>query len=111
MIQTKLSYYQVWIAGESAVVGDAYANLVRELRQVAGNACHEAWKAGAVREDKEMNIGPGLVDLSELAQHEQVYIGAVQQHLDDFLKLHSLFRAARRAVSLSSTSPRHGAGP
>lgn len=111
-IQTKLSYYQVWIAGESAVVGDAYEKLVRELRRVAGKACHDAWKADAVWEDKEMNIGSDVVDLSELPVFEQAFIGAVQQHLDDFLKFHRLFGSARRTRVPSKGAPsREGPDP
>jgi hypothetical protein len=106
-IQTKLSYYQVWIAGESAVVGEAYANLVGELRRVAGKACHGAWKADAVWDDKEMNIGSDVVDLSALPAFERAFIGAVQQHLDDFLKFHRLFGSARRARDPSGVAPKH----
>nr|WP_156770836.1 hypothetical protein [Mycobacterium gordonae] len=90
-IQAKLSYYQVWIAGESAGVGAAYVNLVSELRRVAGKACHDAWKVPAASYDKDMNIGSDVVDLTEVSISEQAYIDSVKKHLDDFRKFHRLF--------------------
>jgi hypothetical protein len=106
-IQTKLSYYQVWIAGESVVIGDAYTNLVGELRRVAGRACHDAWKASACWDDREMNVGPEVVDLSALLPFEQTYISAVQLHLDDFRKFHRLFGPVRRKRAPSRVVPKH----
>lgn len=99
-IQAKLSYYQVWIAGESAVVGDAFSDLVAELRRVAGKASHDAWKASAASHDKEMNIGSDVVDLSALRAFEEAYIIAVQQHLDDFFKFHRVFLPSRRTRAI-----------
>lgn len=95
-IQAKLSYYLMWTAGESKSVGDTYATLVTNLRRVAGAACHDAWIAEPASNDAGMNIGPEVVDLSELAEHEQAYVHEVQQHLDDFLRFHRLFGPFRR---------------
>ncbi|MGV0806696.1 hypothetical protein [Mycolicibacterium setense] len=90
-IQAKLSYYELWITGESKAVGDAYSALVHNLRRIAGDACQRAWQTDPPVVDAEMNIGVDVVDLRELQQDEQNYIRAVQQHLDDFMKFHRLF--------------------
>lgn len=57
-VQAKLSYYLAWTTAESAQVGDAYAHLIKELRRVAGTACHDAWLAPAATTDADMNIPP-----------------------------------------------------
>ncbi|KQY04301.1 hypothetical protein ASD37_20360 [Mycobacterium sp. Root135] len=90
-IQAKLSYYQMWTAGESAAVGGAYATLVEQLRRIAGEACHDAWLADSISVDRQMNIGPDLVDLNGLSEHEQAFVDATQRHLDELLKFHRLF--------------------
>ncbi|MGE2718028.1 hypothetical protein ACQI4L_28545 [Mycolicibacterium litorale] len=63
---------------------------------MAGNACREAWLADPASADAEMNIGPDTVDLHELTDYEQDFVRAVQQHLDDFLKVHRLIMPIRR---------------
>lgn len=108
-IQAKLAYFELWIAGESAAVGGAYSNLVANLRLVAGQACKDAWIAGPAERDELMNIGPDVIDLSDLQPYEQEYVQAVQQHLDDFMKFHRLFWPLRRprtqaTVARSSSS-------
>lgn len=95
-IQAKLSYYQMWTAGESKSVGDAYDTLVTNLRRVAGVACREAWIADPASDDAKMNIGPEVIDLSELKEHERAYVLAAQGHLDDFLRFHRLFGSIQR---------------
>jgi hypothetical protein len=95
-IQAKLSYYLMWTAGESTSVGNAYETLVENLRRVAGAACHDAWISQAASDDAGMNIGPDVVDVSELTEHEQSYVQAAQQHLDDFLRFHRLFGTFQR---------------
>jgi len=80
-IQRKLSYYRAWIRGESAEVGDAYEQLVRQLRATAGVACHNAWAADPITSDTAMNISADLVDLTGLAEYENRYISAVEQDL------------------------------
>jgi hypothetical protein len=95
-IQARLAYFELWITGESAVVGGAYSNLVANLRSVAGQACRDAWIADPAKRDEQMNIGPHVIDLSELQPYEQNYVQAVQQHLDDFMKFHRMFWPLRQ---------------
>lgn len=83
-VQAKLSYYEVWTEGESEKVGAAYKNLVTNLRQVAGKACSEAWKADAIHDDASMNISSSVIDLSALKLHEQAYVDAVRTHFKPF---------------------------
>ena len=92
-VQAKLSYYLAWTTAESPEVGSVYADLVKELRRVAGTACHDAWLAPAAMSDADMNIPPSVVDLSQLAPLEDAFIAASKQHLDHFLRLRSLVRA------------------
>lgn len=81
-IQGKLSYYEAWIAAESATVGDAYSRLIGELRKVAGGAMREAWKAPPITTDAEMNMPSTIIDLSTLAPLEKDFTRAVHAHLD-----------------------------
>lgn len=92
-VQAKLFYYQAWTNAESAEVGDRYDDLVRELRRVAGEACHDAWLAPAAASDADMNIPPTVVDLSGLRPLEDAFVAAGQQHLTNFLRLRSLLRS------------------
>jgi hypothetical protein len=91
-VQARLSYYLAGTRTESGDVGQSYETLVAELRAIAGRACHEAWLAPAANDDAEMNIAPGVVDLSGLRQHEQAYLAAVQRHLKEMLRLGQLRR-------------------
>lgn len=91
-VQAKLSYYLAWSKAESPEVGHAYAELVTELRKVAGKACHDAWLAPAATADADMNIPPAVVDLGGLRSFEDAYVAASAKHLDNFLKVRSLLR-------------------
>jgi len=80
-IQGRLSYYIAWTAAESSTVGDAYAALVRELRQVAGGAMREAWAAEPITDDPAMNLPPTVIDLSTLTPLESTFTEVVRAHL------------------------------
>jgi hypothetical protein len=80
-VQANVAYHLAWTAAESEKVGQAYAELITHVRQVAGTATHEAWNAPAADSDSAMNIPPTLVDLTELTKHETAYINAVRTHL------------------------------
>ncbi len=80
-IQADLAYHVAWTAAESRTVGEAYANLIQEVRRAAGVAMHDAWKAPPNDSDDTMNIPPTVVDLSSLAPYEAEYIEAVRTHL------------------------------
>jgi hypothetical protein len=80
-IQAELLFHQTWIRGESTTVADTYDALVAAARRVAGGAMRDAWNADPITTDAEMNIGPELVDLSELRPLEQAFTAATVQHL------------------------------
>jgi metal-dependent amidase/aminoacylase/carboxypeptidase family protein len=80
-IQADLAYHLAWTAAESKAVGEAYANLVQEMRAIAGAAMHEAWKAEPTNADNEMNIPVSVIDLRSLAPHEHAYMDAAEAHL------------------------------
>ncbi|MFD7444023.1 hypothetical protein [Streptomyces sp. NPDC059909] len=81
-IQAKLAYHQAWTAVESEIVGAAYAELLQRMRQTAGKAMHDAWRAPPITSDDAMNIPPTVIDLSSLKPYEQAYLKAVRTHLD-----------------------------
>lgn len=80
-IQASLVYHLAWTMAESETVGQAYTNLVHQVRTTAGAAMHEAWKAPPTDSDNTMNIPPSIIDLSSLAPHEAAYMDAVRAHL------------------------------
>lgn len=80
-IQASLAYHLAWTTTESETVGQAYTNLVQQVRRTAGAAMHEAWKAPPTESDDTMNIPPSVIDLSPLAPHEAAYMDAVRTHL------------------------------
>jgi hypothetical protein len=80
-IQQRLAYYRAWIQAESSGVGAAYAELVRELRAVAGAACHRAWTEPAIQSDADMNISTDKVDLRSVIPLEEAYTRAVTEDL------------------------------
>lgn len=82
-IQAELSFHQTWIRSESRSVADAYDALVSAARRVAGGAMREAWKVDPITTDAQMNIGPELVDLSELRPLEEAFTAATVQHLKE----------------------------
>lgn len=80
-IQASLAYHLAWTSLESETVGQAYSNLVQQVRGIAGAAMHEAWKSLPIKSDEAMNIPSNVVDLSSLAPHEADYMDAVRAHL------------------------------
>ena len=91
-VQARLSYYVAWTKAESADVGAKYETLVTELRKIAGKACHDAWLAAPAHTDRDMNFPPGVIDLSGLKEHEDAYIHATQQHLNQMLSPRRVWR-------------------
>ncbi|NMO54545.1 hypothetical protein HH310_25600 [Actinoplanes sp. TBRC 11911] len=84
-IQGRLTYYETWIAAESATVGSAYTALVLKARAVVGGAMREAWNTPAIAEDKAMNIPSAVVDLSSLAELQGAYVTAFHARLEMLL--------------------------
>jgi hypothetical protein len=65
----------------TAPEGDAYAELIQELRKTAGPAIHAAWEALPIENDAAVNIPPSVIDLSALQPLETAYIAAVRAYL------------------------------
>lgn len=86
-VQARLTYYSAWIRAESTTLGEAYDELVTELRKVAGQACHDAWRAEPITDDKDMNIGREVIDLTSLTDLESAFATASTTYLKTFLKL------------------------
>jgi hypothetical protein len=102
-VQERLSYFSVWIAGESTDVGKSFEALVDALRRVAGSACHDAWMSEPAQTDEAMNIGRDEVDLTELRVYEDDFMAAARRHLDGFVKI-------RRIIALPQRlKPKHAA--
>lgn len=80
-LQGKLSYFRAWTQFESSVVGEAYAELILEVRAHAGAAIRAAWQAPPSSADTDMNISLDVIDLRALAHFEDRYIAAVDQRL------------------------------
>jgi hypothetical protein len=91
-VQSRLSYDLAWTMAESGEVGDRYEELVRNLKIIAGTACHDGWLAPPALNDSDMNIPPTVVDLSGLTSFEDAYIAATQAHLSQFLSVKRLWR-------------------
>lgn len=81
VVQSRLAYYECWTHLESNAVGAAYAEMVQQLRRVAGSSIREAWTTPGTTDDEQMNIPASVVDLSSLAPFEQAYREAVRRHL------------------------------
>jgi hypothetical protein len=80
-VQAHLSYYEAWTLAESKATGEAYGTLVRMMRQIAGTAIHDAWNTPPILDDRGMNLGPDIVDLSELKQYEEAFMRAADAHV------------------------------
>lgn len=80
-IQARIAYHLAWTEAESSTVGQAYANLVDQVRAIAGTAMRRAWLDPPTKSDAGMNIPVKVIDLSSLERHEKDYIQAVRTHL------------------------------
>jgi hypothetical protein len=80
-VQAELSAHEAWVKLESETVGAAYANLVQEMRKIAGGAMRQAWIDEPATSDADVNIPPAIVDLSPLKPFEKAYMDAVAAHL------------------------------
>jgi hypothetical protein len=80
-IQARLDHFKTWTALENKHVGAAYADLLRELRQVAGTSMHDAWNEPGTDTDTAMNMPVGRIDLSPLVPYEDAYLTEVRRAL------------------------------
>jgi hypothetical protein len=108
-IQAKLDHFKTWTALENPDVGNAYADLLRELRRVAGASMHDAWNEPGTDTDAAMNMAPGRVDLAALAKHEEAYLAAVRDALHPLARWRR--RRAHRAAPTARGAPPADSGP
>jgi hypothetical protein len=80
-VQARLSHHLAWTELESSEIGQAYKALVDEARRTAGAAMREAWNSSAIATDSQVNVPPGLIDLSGLKPLERRYLDTVAKHL------------------------------
>ena len=78
-IQEDLTFYSAWTLTESGSVGRAYADLVRQTREIAGGAIRDAWNEPPVQRDEDMNM-PDL-GLAALAEARAKYLAAASRRL------------------------------
>ena len=78
-VQADLAFYSAWLRTESRHVHRSFSELLKQARNVAGTAMHEAWLQPAAAEDSKMNM-PKL-DMSALAPYESAYLEEVVDHL------------------------------
>lgn len=77
-MQSRLSYYRVWLMAESCDMGEIYSELLNQLRKVAGDSMRSAWLEDALDSDADMNIGAERVDLHELKSYEDAFMEAIR---------------------------------
>jgi hypothetical protein len=82
-VQTRLTYFEAWTRTEDPRIGATYAELIAELRKIAGGAIRQAWLDAPCADDAGMNIPPKVVDLSALRPFEDAYLAAVVEHLEN----------------------------
>jgi len=78
-VQERISYHLAWTTLYSRDVGDAYGQLVADLRRVAGRAVSTEWTRSAIANDAQMNAPD--IDLSALDSPAEQYLLAVDRHL------------------------------
>ena len=78
-VQADLAFYSAWLRTESPHVHRSFAELLEQVRHVAGTAMHEAWLEPPAEDDSKMNI-PDM-GLSTLIPYESVYLEEVADHL------------------------------
>ena len=97
-VQADLAFYSSWLKTESPYVYCSFAELLEQVRRVAGEAMHEAWLEPAAQDDSKMNM-PDL-GLSALKVYESAYLEEVVDHLS--LSPRWLRRLIRREAKESS---------
>lgn len=98
--QARLSYHEAWTLFEDPNAGLAYADLVRQVRVIAGEAMKAAWQDDPVQDDAGMVIPGSIINLKPLTEHEDRYVAAVEERLRS-LRPHHL-----RQGSLKAAKPR-----
>lgn len=58
-LHERLDFYQALIYLERPLVGEAYVNLVSNVRLEAGAYCDDAWASAVLQDDREVTLGLG----------------------------------------------------
>ena len=78
-VQSDLAFYSAWLQTESTHVHRNFAELLTEVRRVAGGAMKEAWQDSDSDENSAINM-PDL-GYAKLQPHEDRYLEEVTHHL------------------------------
>jgi hypothetical protein len=78
-VQEDLSYFTGWVGTESPRVANAYRELVRQTREIAGSQMREAWLAEPNTTDAGMNMPD--IGLQHLAASEQKFLNEASNNL------------------------------
>ena len=97
-VQADLAFYSAWLKTESPHVHRGFAELLEQVRRIAGTAMHEAWLEPAAESDSKMNM-PDL-GLAALIPYECTYLEEVIDHLSLWPRW--LRRLCRRGAKESS---------
>ncbi len=90
-VQADLAFYSAWLRTESPHVHRSFAELLEQVRHVAGTAMHAAWLEPPPEDDSQMNM-PDM-GLSALVPYESIYLEEVADHLSFWPRwLRRLFR-------------------
>ena len=78
-VQSDLAFYSAWLRTESRHVHQSYAELLVQVRSVAGGAMREAWLETPIEDDSGMNMAD--LGLGVLTPYESAYLDEVVHHL------------------------------
>ena len=78
-VQADLAYYSAWLRTDSRHIHRSFAELLAQLRQVAGAAMRDAWLDPPAEADSNMNI-PSL-GMDTLETYETAFLEEVVDHL------------------------------
>lgn len=79
-VQRKLNQHAAVLKVEAPRVADAYDELLRITRCVAGRAIRDGWNIPAITDDSSIHVN---VDLTPIDAHERKYLIEVGDHLSD----------------------------
>lgn len=81
LVQQDLAQHQALMRIEDQPeVSEAYEQLVRRTREIAGGYMNDAWEADPIKDDPEVNTGAPY-DYSALTKHEDAYVEVLKGNL------------------------------
>lgn len=80
-VQEQLTFSLAWMELESPDVSRAYARLVDQMRDVAGNEMRRAWELPPTENGGDMNVANYQEDLKALRDAERTFLAAADKRL------------------------------